>query len=129
MMHDLINDAIATIKNYSRIGKSECTVKPTSKLLIEVLKIYQKNGYIGELEVIEDKRGGQVRIQLIKKINDCGVIKPRFPAKYTELDKWEKRYLPSRDFGIIVMSTPKGVMTHKEAKEMKTGGRLISYIY
>jgi small subunit ribosomal protein S8 len=129
MMQDLINDAVANIRNYSRIGKPECTVQPTSKLLIEMLKIFQKNGYIGEFEVAEDRRGGQVKIQLVKRINDCGIIKPRFPAKFSELDRWEKRYLPSRDFGIIIMSTPKGVMTHKEAKELKTGGRLIAYIY
>jgi small subunit ribosomal protein S8 len=119
MMQDLINDAVANIRNYSRIGKPECTVQPTSKLLIEMLRIFQKNGYIGEFEVAEDRRGGQVKIQL----------KPRFPAKYSELDRWEKRYLPSRDFGIIIMSTPKGIMTHKEAKEIKSGGRLIAYIY
>jgi small subunit ribosomal protein S8 len=114
MMQDLINDAVANIRNYSRIGKPECTVQPTSKLLIEMLRIFQKNGYIGEF---------------IMCIHDCGIIKPRFPAKYSELDRWEKRYLPSRDFGIIIMSTPKGIMTHKEAKEIKSGGRLIAYIY
>ena len=128
-MHDLMNDAIADIKNYSRIGKSECVVQPTSKLLIEVLRIFQQNGYLGEFEVIDDKKGGQAKIHLIKRINDCGIIKPRFPVKYDEFPKWEKRYLPARDFGIIVVSTPQGVMTHKEAKEKKTGGRLIAYVY
>jgi len=124
-----MNDAIANIKNYSRIGKSECTIHPTSKLLIEVLKIFQQTGYLGEFEVVEDKKGGLVKIQLIKKINDCGIIKPRFPVKYTEMAKWEKRYLPARDFGVLIVSTPHGTMTHREAKEKKTGGRLIAYVY
>ncbi|MBN2250928.1 MAG: 30S ribosomal protein S8 [Candidatus Altiarchaeota archaeon] len=129
MMHDLINDAISNIKNHERTGKSECTVKPTSKLLIGVLKIFQKGGYIGEFEVVEDKKGGQAKIKLIKKINDCGVIKPRFAVGYDEFPEWEKRYLPAKDFGILVVTTPKGVMSHKEAKEQKTGGRLIAYVY
>lgn len=129
MMHDLINDAVVSIKNNSRIGKSECVVKPTSRLLIDILQIFQREGYIGEFEVLEDNRGGQVNIQLIKKINDCGVIKPRFPVKCAEFARWEKRYLPARDFGVLVVTTPAGVMTHKEAKEQKTGGRLLAYVY
>jgi len=129
MMNDLINNAIADIKNHGRTGKSEVVVRPTSKLLIDILKIFQKGGYIGEFEVLEDKKGGQVRIKLIKKINDCGIIKPRFPVPLDELPKWEKRYLPARDFGILVVTTPKGVMSHKEAKEKKTGGRLLAYVY
>jgi small subunit ribosomal protein S8 len=129
MMNDLINDAVANIKNHSRIGKEEVTVAPTSKLLIDVLKIFQKGGYIGEFEVLEDKKGGQVKVKLVKRINDCGIIKPRFPVGFDEYAKWEKRYLPARDFGILVVTTPKGVMSHKEAKEQKTGGRLIAYVY
>lgn len=129
MMHDLINDAIVNIKNHERIGKSQCIVRPTSKLLIDILKIFQKEGYIGEFELMEDKRGGQIKIKLVKKINDCGVIKPRFSVKHGEFPKWEKRYLPARDFGTLVVTTPKGVMSHKEAKKNEIGGRLLAYIY
>ncbi len=128
-MHDLINDAIVNIKNHERIGKSQCIVRPTSKLLIDILKIFQKEGYIGEFELMEDKRGGQIKVKLVKKINDCGVIKPRFSVKHNEFPKWEKRYLPARDFGTLVVTTPKGVMSHKEAKKNGIGGRLLAYIY
>jgi len=129
MMHDLINDAIVNIKNHERIGKSQCIVRPTSKLLIDILKIFQKEGYIGEFELMEDKRGGQIKVKLVKKINDCGVIKPRFSVKHNEFPKWEKRYLPARDFGTLVVTTPKGVKSHKEAKKNGIGGRLLAYIY
>jgi len=129
MMHDLINDAISNIKNHERIGSSECIVKPTSKLLINILRVFQKEGYIGEFEFSNDGRGGRIRIELVKQINDCGVIKPRFPVKHNEFRKWEKRFLPSRDFGILVVSTPEGVMSHEEAKKRKLGGRLLAYVY
>jgi len=129
MMHDLINDAIVNIKNHERIGKSECIIRPKSKLLIEILKIFQKNGYIGEFEVSDDKGGGNIRVKLIKQINDCGIIKPRFSVKHDEFTKWEQRFLPARDFGILVVSTNQGVMSHKEAKEKGIGGRLLAYIY
>lgn len=129
MMHDLINDAITTIKNYERIGKQECTVRPVSKLLIEILKVFQKEGYIGEFELIKDNRGGSVNIKLKKEINECGMIKPNYAVKNKEFDKWEKRFLPAKDFGILVVSTPKGIMTHKEAIEKGIGGRLLVYVY
>ena len=93
MMHDLLVDAISNIKNYERVGKSICTVKPVSKSLIDILKVFQKEGYIGEFELEDNSRGGTITIKLIKQINDCGVIKPRFPVKYTEFTKWEKQFL------------------------------------
>jgi small subunit ribosomal protein S8 len=129
MRHDPLNDAISVIKNAERTGKSECTLQPKSKLLMNVLQIFQDNGYVGELEVAENKRGGNVRVKLVRQINDCGVIKPRFPVKNSQFDKWEKRYLPSQGFGLIVVSTPKGVMSHEEAKSKGLGGRLIAYAY
>jgi len=45
------------------------------------------------------------------------------------LKKFEKRYLPSRDIGILIVSTPSGVMTHFNARDKSTGGRLLAYIY
>ncbi len=128
-MHDLINDAISNIKNNERIGKSECIVRPKSKLLVEILRIFQRGGYIGEFEVSDDGRGGNIRIKLIKQINDCGIIKPRYAFKKDEFQKWEQRFLPARDFGMLVVSTPQGVMSHTEAKEKNLGGRLLAYIY
>lgn len=129
MMHDVINDAISTIKNYERIGKSECVVRPKSKLLVEILRIFQNGGYIGEFEVSDDGRGGSIRIKLVKRINDCGVIKPRYAVKRDEFQKWEQRFLPARDLGMLIVSTPKGVMSHLDAKEKGLGGRLLAYVY
>jgi small subunit ribosomal protein S8 len=39
------------------------------------------------------------------------------------------RYLPAKEFGILIMTTPKGVMTHKQAKEENIGGILLAYVY
>jgi len=129
MMHDLLNDAIINIKNRERVGKKQCIVKPVSRLLIDILRIFQKEGYIGEFELEEDGRGNNIKIKLIHRINDCGVIKPRYPIKKNEFARWEQRYLPARDFGILVVSTPQGVMSHMQAKEKGLGGRLIAYVY
>jgi len=44
-------------------------------------------------------------------------------------EKFEKRYLPAKDFGMIIVSTNQGIMTHIEAKEKGLGGRLLAYVY
>ena len=129
MRHDPLNDAISIIKNYERIGRGECVLKPKTKLLLSMLSILQEAGYIGEYEVEDNKRGGSVKVKLIRQINDCGIIKPRFPVKHREFDKWEQRYLPAQGFGLLIVSTPKGIMSHEKAKENGLGGRLIAYAY
>lgn len=129
MLMDVLANAIATIKNNEVRGKSECIIYPSSKLVIEVLKVFQRNGYVGEIEYIEDGRGGKLKVQLLGRVNDCGVIKPRYPVKYRELDEWKTRLLPARDTGILVLSTSRGVVSHHEAEELKIGGVLLAYVY
>jgi len=129
MTQDLINDAIISIKNSVRVGKSQCLIKPTSKLLVEVLNVFQNEGYIQGFEYSDNGRGGTINVNLGRMINNCGVIKPRFPVKKDDYIRWEKRFLPAVDFGVLVVSTPKGVMSHKEAKEKGHGGRLLAYVY
>ncbi|OYT43593.1 30S ribosomal protein S8 [Candidatus Bathyarchaeota archaeon ex4484_40] len=88
-----------------------------------------ENGYIGEFEFIDDGRTGKFRVQLLGRINKCGAIRPRFPVKADEIEKWEKMYLPAKGIGVLVISTPEGVMSHHEAKKRKIGGRLLAYVY
>ena len=88
-----------------------------------------ENHYIGSFEVIEDGKGGILKINLLGNINKCGVIKPRFSTKNNTFEKWETRYLPAKDFGTIIVSTSKGIMPHYQAKEKKMGGKLLAYCY
>ena len=129
MRHDPLNDAICTIKNAERTGKRECILKPKTKLLVNLLQILQEGGFIGEYEVVDNRRGGYINVGLIRQINECGIIKPRFPVKHHEFDSWEQRYLPAQGFGLLIVSTSKGVMSHEHAKELGVGGRLIAYAY
>jgi len=129
MLNDPLANVLSEIMNFERIGKDSCIVKPASKLIKEVLKMMQRNNFIGEFKEINDNKGGLIKISLNGNINKCGVIKPRFPVKIAELEKFEKRYLPAKDFGILIVSTPKGVMSHIEMKDKATGGRLIAYCY
>ncbi|MFA6035710.1 MAG: 30S ribosomal protein S8 [Candidatus Micrarchaeia archaeon] len=129
MANDPLADALNTIKTHEMTGKSDCTLRPASGLIREVLLIFQRKGYIGDFEFVDDGTSGMFRVRLIGKINSCGVVKPRFAVKKLEWNKWEQRYIPSRDFGTLIVSTPKGIMTNSEAKDKGTGGRLIAYVY
>ncbi|MEM1508756.1 MAG: 30S ribosomal protein S8 [Thermofilaceae archaeon] len=129
MLTDVLANAIATIKNNEVKGRSECLIYPSSKLVMEVLKVLQRNGYVGEIEYIEDGRGGKLKVQLLGKINDCGVVKPRHSVKHHEIDRWKTRFLPARDVGILVLSTSHGILSHHEAEELKIGGILLAYVY
>jgi len=126
---DPIADALIAIKNSEMAAKKECLYRPASKLLGEILKVMQSKGYISSYEFLEDGRDGVYKIGLVGKINQCRAIKPRHAVKKNKFEKFEKRFLPARDVGIIVVSTPKGVLTHKEAKDQGLGGRLIAYVY
>jgi small subunit ribosomal protein S8 len=129
MLNDVIANMLSSMKNAERAGKDELMFNPVSTLGTSILKIMKDNDYIKDFEAIEDGKGGVYRIILLKKINDCNVIKPRFPVTKDDFQKWERRFLPAEGFGTIIISTPKGIMTHVEAKKKKTGGRLIAYVY
>ena len=132
VMLDTLANAVTTIMNAEARAKKEALIMPASKLIIEVLKVMQREGYVGEIEYIDDGRQGKIKVQLLGRINKIGVIKPRYSVKVKELTRmppWLRKYLPSREIGILILSTPSGVMSHKEALEKKTGGVLLAYVY
>ena len=110
-------------------NRKECVVIPASSLASEVLRVLQKRKYIGEFEFIDDGVGGKLRVQLLGRINKCGVISPRFPVRSLKLVDWEHRYLPAVGVGTLIVSTSQGVMSHVEAEEKKIGGRLVGDVY
>lgn len=129
MTNDPLADALNTIKTHKMVGQSECKIAPASKLIREVLVLFQNYNYLGEFEYVDDGKSGYFKLKEIGFINDCGVVKPRFNVKKSEWAKWEQRFIPSKDFGLLVVSTPQGVMSNSDAKRKGLGGRLIAYVY
>lgn len=129
MLNDPLAAALSNILNAEKNGKRTCYVKLSSLTIKKTLELMNEHHYIGMFEEKEEGKGKNLTVHLLGKINKCGVIRPRFSAKVTQFEKWEKRYLPAKDFGIIIVSTPNGIMTHIQAKEKKTGGILIAYCY
>ena len=129
MLNDSLANVMSLILNNELIGKSECLIKPVSKVIKEILKVMKENGYIGDFKEFEDNRGNYLKLNLVGGINKCGVIKPRYSVKSNNFENFEKRYLPAKDIGILFVSTPRGIMTHYDAKSKKTGGKLLAYCY
>lgn len=127
-MVDVFADAINKIKVYESSGMYECTI-PSTKLLKAVLATMKENNYIKDFEETREGKFNSIKITLAKRINDIGVIKPRYPVSVNDMQRYEMRYIPSKDFGILVVSTPQGIMTNRDAKAKKIGGRLLAYIY
>ena len=86
-------------------------------------------GYIGEFEVVDDHRSGKIVVDLIGRINKCGVISPRFDVCHDEIEQWVVNLLPARTFGHIILTTSYGIMDHEEARRKHTGGKILGFFY
>ncbi len=126
---NILANLFGTLYNNEARRNEDCIVLPTSKLGIEVLKTLQKDGYVGEFEHIDDKRGGKFKIKLLAKITKCGAISPRFKVKKEAYNAWEQQYLPAYNRGLLLVTTNQGVMSHHEAVSKGIGGFLIGYVY
>lgn len=128
MRQDLLADGLSAIKNAARAGKNVCEIESASKMIKNVLKVMQAGGYIGTFEQVETDKGGKFKVQ-IEDLNDCNAIKPRFYVKNDDYTHWEKRFLPARGMGQLIITTSQGIMTHEQAKEEEIGGQLLAYVY
>ncbi len=127
MRHDTIADGFTAMKNAEDSGKSEVEI-PYSKLMMSILELLKSLGYVADYE----ERGNAKKTIVVKlagRLNNCKAIKPRFVVRKDEYGKWEKRYLPGQNLGILIVSTSKGLMTHYEARKQNIGGRLIAFVY
>ncbi len=126
---NVLSNLFTTIYNNESRRKKECIVVPASRFSSDILRVMQKHQYIGEFEQIDDGRAGKFRIQLLAKINKCGIITPRFSVKKNSYLNWERRFLPAYNMGLILVSTSAGILSHHEAQEQGIGGVLIGYIF
>jgi small subunit ribosomal protein S8 len=126
---NILANLFASLQNAEMRRKKEAVIIPASNLASEVMRVLQKKRYIGEFEFIDDGVSGKLRVQLLGRINKCGVITPRYPIRAKDYTKWESRYLPAVGVGMLIVSTPEGVLSHTEAQEKNVGGRLLGYVY
>ena len=131
-MTDPIADYLTRIRNAYLAGKKIVEV-PSSNMKVALTKILFEKGYILSYKVVEGEPANTIKIALkyhpqhktaaIKKI-----VRVSTPGlrKYADV-KNMPRVL--NGLGIAILSTSKGVITDKEAKELGVGGEVICYVY
>ena len=124
-----LSNALNGLNNAEAAGKLSHTIEPASNEIQAVLDVLDERGYIAGYETIDDGKAGKFVVELKGSINECGPVEPRYSATADGFERWEKRYLPARDFGALIVTTSRGVMSHYEARSERVGGQLIGYVY
>ncbi|SDY92399.1 small subunit ribosomal protein S8 [Thermoactinomyces sp. DSM 45891] len=131
VMTDPIADMLTRIRNANMVRHESLEV-PASRMKREIAEILKREGFIRDAEYVEDSKQGVLRIFLkygssnekvisgLKRISKPGL---RVYAKSTEIPR------VLRGLGIAIISTNKGVMTDKEARQQNVGGEVLAYIW
>ncbi len=125
MSQDIVADGLNQIMNAKRIGKRELTITRISKVLTKLFEMMKEKGHI-DFDVDVEARTVSVKIL---KLNECKAVKPRYYVGVSDIDKYLRRFLPSRNFGTLVISTNKGMLGHAEAVKGNLGGSVVAYFY
>ena len=104
-------------------------IRPSSKLIGRVLKVMQEIGYINQFEFIEDGKAGVFKVKIEGKDQQLRRYQAKVLGKKTDLEKYEARYLPAQDFGVLILTTTEGVISHVQARELGVGGKLLAFVY
>src|SRR5690606_17527739 len=131
VMTDPIADMLTRIRNANQM-KHEYVEIPASKLKHEILKVIKREGYIYDVEFIPNDKQGILKVTMkytdrkelvikgIKRISKPGL---RLYVKANEVPK------VLNGLGIAIVSTPKGVMTDREARQQNVGGEVIAFVW
>ena len=131
LVNDPIADMLTRIRN-AQVAKHDTVMVPASNMKKSIAKILLNEGYVKTVETIDDGMAGMIKIGLKYTQNKQAVIvglkrisKPglRVYASCQELPK------VLGGLGIAIVSTPKGVMTDKEARKLNVGVEVLAYIW
>lgn len=124
---DPIADMLTRIRNANRVGRRTVTI-PRSKICGGIAQVLKDEGYIEQYDVIDDSRQGQIRVKLKYSLSGERVIhelaRQSKPGRriYRSVDQLPKVL---NGMGIAVVSTSKGVMSDRRAREQNVGGELL----
>jgi len=122
---------LASIKNAIRVKKETVDV-PCSKMAQEVLAIFKEDGYVEDFRILKDSAQGTIKIYLkYEKNKESAIIDLKRISKpglrvYATSDRIPRVL---NGLGTAVLSTSKGIVDGKKARELKVGGEVICYIW
>jgi len=129
-LSDPIADFLTRLRNSTLARKAEA-LAPYSKMKVEIARILKQEGYISNYEVDSTGDHPQLRITL-KYVNRTGALTGLKRVSTPGL----RRYVGSQDIprvlgglGISILSTPRGIITGREAKKQNVGGELLAYVW
>jgi len=125
MSQDIISDSLNQIMNAKSVEKRSLILRKYSKVLLNIFAIMKEKGVI---DYSLNKEDNTLLVNILK-LNECRAVKPRYHVGFQQIEKYLRRFLPSRKFGSLLISTNKGMMFHQEAISNKIGGSLIAYFY
>lgn len=130
-MTDVVADMLTRIRNASRARHEKVDI-PSSTLKAEIARILKEEGYIKNVKTINDGKQGVLRVFLKYGADNEGVVsgieRVSKPGRRTYVGKDEIPRVLS-GFGISIVSTSKGVMTDKAAREANVGGELLCKVW
>lgn len=127
---DPISDMLTRIRNAISVHKNEVFV-PYSKIKHSIADVLVKNGFIESVEHIEDGIDSMIKITITAdghnaKITEISRMSKPGRRLYASADKLPK---VKQGRGLVIVSTPKGLMTDQDARKKRLGGELICKVY
>ena len=130
---DSIADMLTKVRNASSARHEKVDI-PASKMKIEIVKIFKNEGYIKNFKLLEDKKQGAVRIFLKYEADQTktpvirGITRISKPGlrKYTGKKDMPRLF---NGMGTVIVSTSRGVLTDRKAREQGVGGEIVCYIW
>lgn len=129
-MNDPVADMLTRIRNAGRAGHKRIDI-PISKFKTEIARLLQANHYIQDYKVLDDGRHGRLRLYL-KYHDNAPVIREIRRISKPGLRRYVKaREIPrvKNGLGMAILSTPRGVMSDREARRQRLGGEYIAQVW
>ena len=131
MKSDPIADMLTRIRNASRAEHEKCDI-PSSKIKVRLAEILKDEGFIKNFRVLEDTKQGTLRVYLKYGTSNekmiTGLVRVSTPGRRVYVGHTN---IPSilGGMGVAVLSTPRGVVTDREARKQKVGGEVLAYVW
>ncbi len=130
MVKDPISNLITSLKNASITGKDTANA-PATKNILAILKVLKNNSYIDDYQIIGEEPKKIAQINLKYENGNPAIHDVKRVSKFSQrVYKGFKKIKPTKSgYGNLILSTPDGILTDKEAINKKVGGEALFQIW